>query len=148
MLGRSAIIALLLALGLNGIAVAQHPTQMRYYLMEFKFAGPAIKAMVQTPNDRTGPVRKLVEGFGGKLDSLYFILPGGQFDGIYIAEFPDEASARASAMAGLALGNVVTNQVIPLLTARDLQMVMEKAHVTPQSVQTALPLVPKPAKAQ
>ena len=58
--------------------------------------------MVDKPQDRTGPAKTLIEGFGGKLHHYYFAF--GDYDGIGIVEFPDNTSAAACSMKAAATG--------------------------------------------
>jgi uncharacterized protein with GYD domain len=64
---------------------------MAHFMLQWQFAGTSAKAMVDKPQDRTGPAKTLIEGFGGKLHHYYFAF--GDYDGIGIVEFPDNTSA-------------------------------------------------------
>jgi ketosteroid isomerase-like protein/uncharacterized protein with GYD domain len=110
---------------------APAPAQTGSHLFMYQFKGSleANKAMVDNPQDRTGPNQKLLEGFGGKL-LAYYVYPPGEYDGMTIVELPDEMSARALAMAVQATGAVSKLNLVPLITAPEWKTVMEKAKET------------------
>jgi uncharacterized protein with GYD domain len=60
------------------------------------FKQAIVKAMTERPQDREPPARKLIESFGGRMHHYYFML--GEYDGLAIVEFPDNASATATSM--------------------------------------------------
>jgi len=68
---------------------------MPKYASFFTYTPEAWKAMMESPEDRTGAVRKLVESVGGKVDCFYWM--SGPFDGLLIADLPDDQSAGALA---------------------------------------------------
>jgi len=116
-----------LVAGFAGHAIAQQPSSMHYYLGMFKYADNAIKAMTENPQDRSAAARKLAEGLGGKMDSIFFFATGGEWDGIVIFELPDEATAEALYMTVEGSGNFKKQAVIPLVTAEQFKTAMEKA---------------------
>jgi len=116
-----------LVAGFAGHAIAQQPSSMHYYLGMFKYADNAIKAMTENPQDRSAAARKLAEGLGGKMDSIFFFATGGEWDGIVIFELPDEATAEALYMTVEGSGNFKKQAVIPLVTAEQFKAAMEKA---------------------
>jgi len=69
---------------------------MPSYLFQWKYKDPAIKAMVDTPQDRPAELRKVVEAFGGRLHQFYFAF--GEYDGVSVVEFPNNESYAACAV--------------------------------------------------
>jgi hypothetical protein len=67
----SLMIVSALAIGLATPVSAQQTSTRHLYMLQFKNAPQASKAMIESPQDRSVPVRKLVEGFGGKLLGYY-----------------------------------------------------------------------------
>jgi uncharacterized protein with GYD domain len=125
MLSRSrTVIAAALVIGFIAPAMAQQP--MRHYLAYFKYTDAAVKAMTENPQDREAAARKLAEGFGGKLDVIYW-MTSGPYDGFAVFEYPDDATAAASVALTRSSGNFQTNQSIPLLNAEEFKATMQKA---------------------
>ncbi len=114
-----------LAVCLATPVLAQQSTS-HLYMFQFKLAPNAAKAYLDNPQDRTGPNRKMAEGFGGKLLG-YYVSPPGEYDGFSLLELPDEATARAAALTIWATGNLEKLTLVPLITAEDWKAVMEKA---------------------
>ena len=96
---------------------------MPLYEMRWMFKGAALKSMTDTPQDREPPARELIEGFGGRLHHYYFML--GEYDGLAIVEFPDDASAAATSMRAGASGAFARFETHPLLTAQEAQRAMQ-----------------------
>lgn len=119
-----ALITAALAIGCVAPAIAQQP--MRHYLAYFKYTDAAVKAMTENPQDREAAARKLAEGFGGKLDVIYW-MTSGPYDGFAVFEFPDDVTAEASAALARSSGNFQNNQSMPILNAAEFKAVMQKA---------------------
>lgn len=123
MLSRSrTVIAAALVIGFMAPAMAQQ----RHYLAYFKYTDAAVKAMTENPQDREAAARKLAEGFGGKLDVIYW-MTSGPYDGFAVFEYPDDAAAAASVALARSSGNFQNNQSIPLLNAEEFKATMQKA---------------------
>jgi uncharacterized protein with GYD domain len=60
----------------------------------FKYADSAVKAMTENPQDRSAQGAKVTESFDGTQEAIYFFPAGGEFDGMAIAEFPDDVTAE------------------------------------------------------
>ena len=96
---------------------------MPLYEMRWMFKDATLKAMTDKPQDREAPARELVEGFGGKLHHYYFML--GEYDGLAIVEFPDNAAAAATSMRASASGAFARFETHPLLTTQEAQRAMQ-----------------------
>ena len=114
--------AAILAIGLVTPATAQ---ELRHYIDYFKYSDAAIKAMSENPQDREAAGRKLAEGFGGKLDVIYF-MTAGEYDGFVIFEYPDDVTAAASAALTRSSGNFQKVEIIPLMNAAEFKAAMQK----------------------
>jgi uncharacterized protein with GYD domain len=125
----SLMIVSALAIVLATPVSAQQTSTPHLYMLQFKNAPQASKAMIESPQDRSVPVRKLVEGFGGRLLGYYFY-PPGEYDGMVIAELPDEVAADALALTVSSTGNTLKLNLVPLITAEQGKAVMEKAKET------------------
>ena len=87
------------------------------------FKDAAVKAMTERPQDREPPARDLIEGFGGKMHHYYFML--GEYDGLAIVEFSDNASAAATSMRASASGAFARFETHPLMTTQEAQRAMQ-----------------------
>jgi uncharacterized protein with GYD domain len=123
---RSLVTASILAICLAGPAAAQQSTNGRYYLGYFKYSDNAINAMTENPTDRSVQARKLVEGFGGKMDRVFWFT-SGRYDGFVIYELPDDATAEAIEMTLRASGNFLESDFIRIMNGEEFKTVLEKA---------------------
>ena len=60
---------------------------MPHYLGRFSYTTDAIRALVDDPQDRGAAAREAFESLGGTLLGYWFCF--GEFDGVFIAELPD-----------------------------------------------------------
>lgn len=91
----------------------------------FSVSGSTLARFVDNPEDRRGPVAKLVEAAGGKLVSYYWMF--GQYDGLAIAEYPDATSAASAAFAITSSGAFTHFETHELLDADEVVRVLQKA---------------------
>jgi uncharacterized protein with GYD domain len=118
-----ALITATVVIGFITPVMAQQP--LRHYLAYFKYSDAAVKAMTENPQDREAATRKLAEGFGGKLDAIYWTTSGG-YDGFAVFEFPDDVTAAASAALARSSGNFQKNENMPIMNAEEFKAVMQK----------------------
>jgi uncharacterized protein with GYD domain len=93
---------------------------MPLYLGRFSYTTDAMKALLDQPQDRSAAAREVAESLGGKLLGFWFAF--GAFDGVFLMEAPDNASAAALAMAvgaGGALSEVETTVLLDMDEAQD-----------------------------
>lgn len=122
---QSFIVVIALAMVLAVPAMAQQ--SMHRYLILFKYADNAVKAMTENPQDRSAQGAKVSESFGGKQEVIYFFPAGGEFDGMALDEFPDEVTAEGLNLFLRATGNFAKFQSTPLMSAAEFKAAMEKA---------------------
>ena len=101
---------------------------MPFYMHQWTLAQPAIKALVQSPQNREDAARKVIEGLGGTLHQFFFTF--GQYDGLAIAEYPDDENAAAVAMAVSAAGTVSGIETTKLMSATDAMSAMQRVKGT------------------
>ncbi len=104
---------------------------MAFYMFQARYAPAAIKAMVESPQDREAPARALLEGLGCKLHQLFFCL--GSEDIVAIIEGPDDKTAVAGSMILGASGAFSGGEMTKLLTPADAVEAMTKAKATMSS---------------
>jgi uncharacterized protein with GYD domain len=93
---------------------------MPLYLGRFSYTTDAMKALLNQPEDRSAAAREVAETLGGKLLGFWYAF--GEFDGVFLMEAPDNASAAALAMAvgaGGALSEVETTVLLDIDEAQD-----------------------------
>ena len=93
---------------------------MPLYLGRFSYTTDALKALLSEPQDRSAAAREVAESLGGKLLGFWYAF--GEFDGVFLMEAPDNASAAALAMAvgaGGALSEVETTVLLDMDEAQD-----------------------------
>jgi len=100
-------------------------TTMPFYLFQWKYKDTAIKAMVDTPQDRPSELRKAVGAFGGHMHQFFFAF--GEYDGVSIVEFPNNESCAACAVALTGAGSNTILQTTVLLTPNEGQAAMLRA---------------------
>jgi len=98
---------------------------MSKFAMFFSYTPETWAKMIGNPNDRTAAVSALVEGVGGKLEVLYYML--GERDGFLVFDAPDPESAAALALAVNSSGAFSSVQTNQLIEAGDLPSVLRTA---------------------
>ena len=98
---------------------------MALYLGRFAYTQQAVKAMVANPQDRSAAAAEAAVSLGVKLIGYWFAL--GEFDGVFIAEAPDNATAAGLAMAIAGSGALSKIETTALLDMQEAQEAMRKA---------------------
>lgn len=97
---------------------------MPLYLGRFKYSADAMKAMIDSPQDRGAAAAQAAESLGCKLHGLWWAL--GDHDGVFILEAPDNVSVVALAMAVGASEQISTETTV-LLEMDEAQEAMRRA---------------------
>jgi uncharacterized protein with GYD domain len=98
---------------------------MPLYLGRFSYSPSAIKAMIDRPQDRKKAAAEVAKSLGGKLVGFWFAF--GEFDGVFLLEAPDNATAAALAMAVGASGALSKIETTVLFDMSEAQEAMRKA---------------------
>ena len=101
---------------------------MAHYLIQASYSKEGIGQLLSNPQDRAAAVRPVVEGLGGKIESVYFAF--GEYDAIVVVELPDNVSAAALAMAVGGSAGISSYKTTPLLTMDEAMEAMRKASGT------------------
>ncbi len=97
---------------------------MPKYLWHGSYTVEGVKGVVKDGGTgRTDAVKRLVEGVGGKLESMYFAF--GNEDFYIVVDLPDAESAVAIAATVVSSGSV-NLQTTVLLTAEQVDAAMKK----------------------
>ena len=98
---------------------------MALFLSRFTYTTDAVKGLLKEPQDRSVAARDMAESLGGKLLGFWYAF--GEFDGVYLMEAPDNASAAAVAMTVGASGAIANVETTVLLDMDEAQDAMRKA---------------------
>jgi uncharacterized protein with GYD domain len=98
---------------------------MGRYLIQAAYTPEAWAAMVANPQDRSTPVRAMVERVGGTLEAFY--LTFGDYDVVTIVQLPDDIAAAALSMAASAGGGLRAIKTTTLLAAPDVLHALDRA---------------------
>lgn len=98
---------------------------MPLYMTQFAYTPEAWAALADNPEDRSAPLRELLETMGGRLVSWY--LSFGEYDGLAIYEAPDDTTAGALVVAAARRGHLRTTKTTPLFTAEESVDMMRRA---------------------
>jgi uncharacterized protein with GYD domain len=98
---------------------------MPMYLGRFSYSTDAIKALVESPQDRQKAAADGVESAGAKLVGFWYTF--GEFDGAYLIEAPDNATATAVPMLIASSGAFSRVETTVLLDMDEAQEAMRKA---------------------
>ncbi|MBT8474413.1 MAG: GYD domain-containing protein [Alphaproteobacteria bacterium] len=104
---------------------------MPFYLFEAKYTSAAIKALVDNPQDREAPARKLIESVGGKMHHLFFCM--GERDAVVLIEAPDDEAMAACALAVGASGAFSAGSTTKLMTMKEAMSAMKTANAAAKS---------------
>jgi uncharacterized protein with GYD domain len=98
---------------------------MALYMVQFAYTAEALAAMAKNPQDRSVPVRELVQKSGGRLIGFYFCF--GEYDGVALTELPDDSAATALALAAVTPGHLKAYKTTKLFTVEETMEAMRKA---------------------
>ena len=98
---------------------------MAFYMIQTAYTAEAMAAMAKNPQDRSVPVRELMQKLGGRLMSFYFCF--GEYDVVVLAELPDDTAASAVAMAAVSPGHLKAIKTTKLFTVEETMEAMRKA---------------------
>ena len=98
---------------------------MALYMVQGAYTAEAIATMAKNPQDRSIPVRELMQKLGGRLISFYFCY--GEYDVVAIGELPDDSAATAVALAAISPGHLKAYKTTKLFTVEETMEAMRKA---------------------
>ena len=98
---------------------------MPFYMFTGRYTTDSLKAMVTNPQDREAEARKLIEGLGGTLHSMFFCF--GEEDIVAIIEMPDDESMAAGALVVGASGSMSGGSTTKLMTSQQAMAAMAAA---------------------
>jgi Uncharacterized conserved protein len=109
---------------------------MPHFMVQWRFTTDNFKSLVKNPDSRVDAVRNGMEPFGGKLHHYFFAL--GEYDGVLIAEFPDQESCVAFLSMVAAKGGATAFRTTALIAPEEGKRAFERAGQTANSYRPAL----------
>ena len=98
---------------------------MPLYMSRFAYTPEAWAALTREPQGRSQAVGGLLEKMGGRLVSFYHSF--GEFDGVIIAEAPDDKTMAAGVLAAISPGHLKSIETTTLLSVEDAMEAMRMA---------------------
>jgi uncharacterized protein with GYD domain len=98
---------------------------MPFYMTQSKLSKDAIQALIAKPQDRSGPIAKLLKSVGGKLHHYFFAF--GDYDIVILYEAPDNASAAAAVLTAAGSGATNVSSTTVLMSMEEAVAAMTKA---------------------
>lgn len=95
---------------------------MARYLIRASYTPESWATMMKNPQDRSEAARGVIEAAGGTVQSFDFAF--GDDDVVVIAEFPDNVSAAAAAIAITSTGALARYATTPLMTPAEAMQAM------------------------
>jgi uncharacterized protein with GYD domain len=94
-------------------------------MIQFSYNSDTVAKLVKNPEDRSIAVRKLLEKLGGKLLAFYYCY--GEYDGVIIADMPDNTTGLAATMVSFAGGGTAKIKTTILIPIEEAMDAMKKA---------------------
>ncbi len=98
---------------------------MALYMVQGAYTAEALATMAKNPQDRSVPVRELVQKLGGRMIGFYFCF--GEYDVVALVELPDDSAATALALAAVSPGHLKAYKTTKLFTVEETMEAMRKA---------------------
>jgi uncharacterized protein with GYD domain len=83
------------------------------------------EALTKEPRDRTEDISALAQKLGCRLISFYYSF--GEYDGVVIAEAPNETAMSAVLLAALSAGHIRASKTTQLLAPKDAVEALRQA---------------------
>ena len=94
-------------------------------MLQGAYTAEALATLAKNPQDRSAPVRELVQKLGGRLVGFYFCF--GEYDVVALSELPDDSAATALALAAVSPGHLKAYKTTKLFTVEETMEAMRKA---------------------
>jgi uncharacterized protein with GYD domain len=101
---------------------------MAKYLFQASYTSEAWAVQLQNPHNRVEVIRPVIEGLGGRIESVYFAF--GDYDVVGIVEMPNNVNMAAFSLATAAGGALKAVKTTPLMTIEEGLEAMRKASGT------------------
>jgi uncharacterized protein with GYD domain len=99
---------------------------MAIYMTQFAYTPQAWAALAKNPEDRGKAFANLSKKLGGKMHNIYYCF--GEYDGLVIADFPDDTTAMAAILAVVTPGHLKATKTTRLYSMEEAMEAMRKAN--------------------
>jgi len=90
---------------------------MAYYMIQAAYTSEAWGAQTRNPQNVRDRLRPLIEGVGGRIESIFYSF--GEYDLVAIIQAPDNVKMASGMIAALAGGAARAVKTTPLLTVEE-----------------------------
>ena len=90
---------------------------MAYYMIQAAYTSEAWGAQTRNPQNVRDRLRPLIEGVGGRIESMFYSF--GDYDVVLIVEAPDNVKMASGVIAAIAGGAAKSVKTTPLLTVEE-----------------------------
>ena len=97
---------------------------MALCMIQFSYKSETVGNLLKNPEDRSLAVGKLIEQLGGKMLQFYFSF--GDYDGMIIADMPDNPSIAATSIVAFAGGGTSKLKTTILMSVKEGMAAMNK----------------------
>jgi uncharacterized protein with GYD domain len=97
---------------------------MALAMIQFCYKSETVGNLIKNPEDRSAAVGKLIEQLGGKMISFYYSF--GDYDGLLIAEFPDNTTIAATSIVAFAGGGTSKLKTTILFSVKEAMVALKK----------------------
>ena len=98
---------------------------MAHYMLQFTYTPEAWATLSKNPQDRSKPIKELVEKLGGQFLGLYYCF--GEYDGFVLMELPDDITASAAVFLGITPGHIKEGKTTKLFTVEETMQALRLA---------------------
>ena len=98
---------------------------MAKFLVQVKYSDSSLAELVTHPEDRGAVISEWVARLGGNVEVTYWCF--GNYDRVYIVEFPDNETMEAISLAIRSTGSVADFVVTNLLTEEEGMSALRRA---------------------
>jgi uncharacterized protein with GYD domain len=98
---------------------------MPLYMIQFAYTAQAWAGLTRNPENRAEGASALAQKLGGRLVDLYYCF--GEYDGIALADLPNDTAATAFVLAASAPGHVKATRTTRLMSVDEAIEAMKQA---------------------
>jgi len=90
---------------------------MAHYLVQLSYTSQSWTAQLKEPKNRIEAVKPVIDKLGGRITAAFYAF--GDYDLVFIADFPNNVTAAASSLAFQAGGAIKAMKTTPLMTIEE-----------------------------